>query len=75
MMISEIDIKDFDKGDACLLYQCKPRTYIQHPATGYVYFFDHLDGAYSYCTNMFNEVVHLVAHSLVVPLTRKEEAD
>ena len=74
-MISEIDIRDFDKGDPCLLYQCRPRTYVQSSSSEYVYFFDHLDGAYSYCINMFNEVVHLAAHSLVVPLTRKGEAD
>ena len=74
-MISEIDIADFDQLPPCKLYNTKPRTYIKLPwmldGVDDVVFFDHLDGMYSYCLTMKNDVVHLSSSAEVVPLQKK----
>lgn len=74
-MISEIDIADFDQLEQRELYKTKPRSYIKLPwmmeGVDDVIFFDHIDGMYSYCLNMKNEVVHLQAWAIVVPLVKK----
>jgi hypothetical protein len=75
-MISEIDIADYDVLPVSKLYNVKPRSYIKLPwmdGTGIdeVVFFDHIDGMYSYCVNMKNEVMHLQAWAEVMPLVKK----
>jgi hypothetical protein len=72
-MLSEVDIRDFDKQPVQPLYSVKPKSYVQCPRTEAVYYFDHVDGMYSYCLDMFGDVVHLVAWMDVVPLARKPE--
>lgn len=72
-MLSEIDIRDFEKQPVQPLYSVKPKSYVQCPRTEAVYYFDHVDGMYSYCLDMFGDVVHLVAWMDVVPLARKPE--
>ena len=77
-MISEIDIQDYDQLPIRELYKVRPRSYIKLPwmdGTGVdeIIFFDHIDGAYSYCLNMNNEVIHLSASAQVVPLTKKPD--
>ena len=42
-MLSEIDIRDFDKQPVTPLYSVKPKTYVQCPRTEAVYYFDHID--------------------------------
>lgn len=79
-MISEIDIADFDVLPARKLYKVRPRSYIKLPwmeGTGIdeVIFFDHVDGMYSYCVTMNNEVIHLSASAEVSPLVKKEKTD
>jgi hypothetical protein len=79
-MISEIDIKDYDQLPVRELYKVKPRSYIKLPwmdGTGIdeVVFFDHIDGMYSYCLNMSNQVIHLQAWAEVVPLVKKAKPD
>ena len=37
--------------------------------------FDHIDGMYSYCLTMANEVVHLQAWAEVAPLVKKAKPD
>jgi hypothetical protein len=72
-MLSEIDIRDFDKQPVTPLYSVKPKTYVQCPRTKAVYYFDHIDGMYSYCLDMFGDTVHLVAWMDVIPLAKKPE--
>ena len=70
-MLSEIDIRDFDKQPVTPLYSVKPKAYVQCPRTEAVYYFDHIDGMYSYCLDMFGDTVHLVAWMDVIPLAKK----
>ena len=75
-MISEIDIADFDVLPVRELYKAKPRSYVMVPAwDNEVLFFDHIDGSYSYCLNMKNEVIHLQAWAEVAPLVKKAKPD
>jgi hypothetical protein len=79
-MISEIDIKDYEQLPIRELYKVKPRSYIKLPwmdGTGIdeIIFFDHIDGMYSYCLNMQNQVIHLQAWAEVVPLVKKANPD
>jgi hypothetical protein len=77
-MISEIDIKEFDIVPVRPLYKVKPRSYIKLPwmngMEGDIIFYDHIDGMYSYCLNMNNDVVHLDACCEVHPLVKKDPA-
>lgn len=68
-MISEIDIKDWDKLPPRELYKCKPRSYVM--VDDAVIFFDRIDGMYSYCKDMLGNTIHLAAWLEVVPLQRK----
>jgi hypothetical protein len=72
-MLSEVDIKDFDKQPVTPLYSVKPKSYVQCPRTGVVYYFDHIDGMYSYCLDMFGDTIHLMAWMDVIPLAKKPE--
>ncbi len=72
-MLSEVDIRDFDKQPVTPLYSVKPKTYVQCPRTGAVFYFDHIDGMYSYCLDMFGDTIHLVAWMDVIPLAKKPE--
>lgn len=72
-MITAIDINDFDVLPVRELYKCRPRSYVQVPL-GDVFFYDHIDGSYSFCLNMFGEVCHLAAWQSVHPLIKKDEA-
>jgi hypothetical protein len=79
-MINEIDIADWDVLPVRELYKVKPRSYIKLPwmegtGTDEVLFFDHIDGMYSYCLNMSNQVVHLQAWAEVAPLVKKAKPD
>lgn len=73
-VITDIDIRDFEIYPVRELYKTKPRSYIQLPVTKEVLFFDHIDGSYSYCLNMFGEVAHLAAWQSVHPLVKKDDA-
>lgn len=78
-MLSEIDIADFDVLPVRELYKVRPRSYIKLPwmdgLDGDVLFFDHIDGMYSYCLDMNNNVVHIQAWAEVVPLVKKAKPD
>lgn len=70
-MISEVDINDFEQLPVELLYKLPNNSYIKSTSTGHVYHFDHIDGMFSYCTNMFGDVCHLAAFTPVIPLVKK----
>ena len=70
-MITDIDINDFEKLPVRELYKVRPRSYVQVPL-GDVFFFDHIDGAYSYCLNMFGDKCNLAAWQSVHPLVKKD---
>jgi hypothetical protein len=72
-MISEIDIRDYEQLPVRELYKVKPRSYIQ--IKNDVLFFDHIDGMYSYCLTLADEIVHLAAWTEVTPLVRKAKPD
>lgn len=75
-MLSEIDIADFDVQPVRELYKARPRSYVMVPAwDNQVLFFDHIDGMYSYCLTLGNEVVHLQAWAEVAPLRKKAKPD
>ena len=78
-MLSEIDIADYEQLPIRELYKVRPRSYIKLPwmdgLDGDVLFFDHIDGMYSYCLNMADEVVHLQAWAEVIPLVKKAKPD
>ena len=70
-MLSEIDIRDFDKHPVLPLYSVKPKSYVQCPRTEAVFYFDHIDGMNSYCIDMLGDTIHLVAWMDVIPLVKK----
>lgn len=75
-MISEIDIQDYEQLPIRELYKARPRSYVMVPAwDNEVLFFDHIDGMYSYCLSMANEVVHIQAWAEVIPLVKKAKPD
>lgn len=41
------------------LYNVKPKSYIT--IDGDIFYFDHIDGAYSYCLDMRGNIVHIAA--------------
>lgn len=69
-MISEVDINDWEKQDPIPLYSVPNKSYVQ--VGDVTLFFDHIDGMYSYCMTAANEVVHLSASAIVIPLKRKD---
>jgi len=73
-MISEIDIADFDVLPVESLYKIPRETYIKLPISERVFFFDHIDGAYSYCRDMFGDIAHISAFAMVHPLMKKDPA-
>ena len=72
-MISEIDLSDFDVLPVRELYKARPRSYVMVPSMdNEVIFFSHIDGMYSYCVSLQNDIIHLAAWCEVIPLTKKD---
>lgn len=75
-MISEIDIADYEQLPIRELYKARPRSYVMVPDwDNEIIFFDHIDGMYSYCLTLANEVVHIQAWTGVIPLVKKAKPD
>lgn len=70
-MINEHDINDWERGEVAPLYAVKNKSYIEF--LGVKYWYDHLDGMYSYCVDANNAVVHLSASAMVTPLSKKKD--
>lgn len=67
-MINEHDLNDWHHLEPSKLYTVKPKTYIKF--LDHVLWFDHLDGAFSYCTTLDHKVVHISASATVTPLEK-----
>jgi hypothetical protein len=68
MMISGIDIEDWDRGEPVPLYSVRPKTYVEW--LGVTYWFDHVDGKDCYCmtwdTNSFKQdITALLNHAVL----------
>lgn len=75
-MLSEIDIQDYEQLPMRELYKARPRSYVMVPSmNNETIFYDHIDGMYSFCLSMTNEVVHLAAWTDVIPLVKKTKPD
>lgn len=71
-MISEVDIKDWERLPIEELYKLTPKTWVEIVATKDVLFFDHLDGMYSYCLDVAGNIIHLAGWAEVRPLKKPE---
>jgi len=65
-MLSEIDLKDFERLEPKPLFDIERNTYIESPVG--LLLFDHIDGMYSLSTDLKGNMVHLAAWTEVVPL-------
>lgn len=75
-MLSEIDIADYEQLPIRELYKARPRSYVMVPSmNNETIFYDHIDGMYSFCLSMANEVIHLAAWTEVIPLVKKAKPD
>lgn len=69
-MLNEHDLADYQQLPIQKLHDCKPKSYIK--VGEHVLFFSHLDGMYSFCTTLANEVVHIAAWAEVIPLQKPD---
>jgi hypothetical protein len=69
-MISEVDIADWERMPVTPLYSVENKTYVYVPEWDSTVFFDHIDGMYSFCMDMENNIVHLAAWTEVQPLRK-----
>lgn len=67
-MLSEVDLRDWEQLDDTKLYNVENKTYIK--AYDEYYFFDHVDGLYSLCKDMQDNIVHLSVFTPVTPLRK-----
>lgn len=67
-MIGEADLRDWEHLDKVPLYSVPRNTYVKLGDD--YFFFDHLDGMYSFCLDMNNMIYHIMATTPVVPLRK-----
>lgn len=67
-MISEADLRDWEQLDTVPLYTLSRNTYIKLDDD--YFFFDHIDGMYSFCLDMNNMIYHIMATTPVIPLRK-----
>lgn len=70
MMINEHDLADWEVLPTTPLYSVPNKRYIKY-ADNY-YWFDHIDGMYSFCTTLSGDVFHLAAFADVNELRKKD---
>jgi hypothetical protein len=73
-MLSEIDLRDWERTDEAVKLYEVPRNSVVSPVSNPsdLVYFDHLDGAYSYCIDLIQrDVVHLAAWADVHVWKRK----
>lgn len=54
------------------LYEVPRKRYVKVIATGEIFYFDHIDGMYSYCKDDQQQVVHLFAGTEVEIVSNKD---
>lgn len=72
-MISEVDLRDWIHLSPTPLYTIPRRNYIKF--CDQYFYFDHLDGMYSYCIDMAGKIFHIPAAAQVTPLRKKKDED
>lgn len=72
-MINEHDLADWEHLEATPLYSVPQKRYIKW--LDEYYWFDHVDGMYSYCMTMNGNVVHISAAAVVNELRKPEKTD
>ena len=72
-MISEVDLRDWIHLESTPLYTVPRRNYVRF--CDQYFYFDHLDGMYSYCVDMAGKIFHIPAAAQVTPLRKRKEED
>lgn len=72
-MISEVDLRDWIHLNPTPLYTVPRRNYVRF--CDQYFYFDHLDGMYSYCLDMAGNIFHIPAAAQVTPLRKRKEED
>ena len=56
------------------LYECPRHSYIKidYDSTGTIYFFENLDGMYSFCRDQYGNIVYLAAYINIVVVDKPE---
>jgi hypothetical protein len=67
-MISEVDLRDWEHLDATPLYRVPRNTYIK--LGDKYFFFERIDGMYSFCLDLTNNVYHIMCTDPVIPLRK-----
>ena len=67
-MISEVDLRDWEHLDTTPLYRVPRNTYIK--VGDNYFFFEHIDGMYSFCLDLTNNVYHIMCTDSVIPLRK-----
>jgi hypothetical protein len=67
-MISDVDLRDWIHLQPTPLYSVPKRNYVKWCEN--YFFFDHLDGMYSYCLDMTGNIFHIPAAAQVTPLRK-----
>jgi hypothetical protein len=67
-MQEHYDIADWIYLEPAPLYAVEKKSFVK--AFEQVFFFDHIDGMYSYCLDVDDNIVHLMATTLVTPLRK-----
>lgn len=72
-MISEVDLRDWTHLPVTPLYTVPRNNYVKF--CDQYFYFDHLDGMYSYCLDMAGKIFHIPAAAQVTPLRKRKEED
>lgn len=72
-MISEVDLRDWIHLKPTPLYTVPRHNYVKF--CDQYFYFDHLDGMYSYCLDMTGNIFHIPAAAQVTPLRKRKEED
>jgi len=59
------------------LYECPRHSYIKidYDSTGTIYFFENLDGMYSFCRDQYGNIVYLAAYINIIVVDKPENWD